>query len=271
MSLFRLFRLCFYALFLLACAVGYYVYIETITKPLQNRDYHLVVPKGVGVSWLANHLESNNIIDNKYVFRAYVWINKRNLSIKAGEYTLVDIDNVPDLIAKVEQGNVINYVITFIEGKTFKEYLAQLAGNSILEKELTDMSSAQIMRALGSPGKHPEGMFAPETYFYQKGDSDLDILRQAHERLNQVLEAAWAGRDTKINTYTRYGLPPTPIAMAGEASILAAAKPETTKSLYFVGKGDGSHYFSKNLKEHNNAVIKYQLGGKPKAFSSNPQ
>ena len=58
--------------------------------------------------------------------------------------------------------------------------------------------------------------------------------------------------------------------MPGEAAINAAANPEKTESLYFVGKGDGTHYFSKTLKEHNNAVIKYQLGGKPKAFSSNP-
>jgi len=76
--------------------------------------------------------------------------------------------------------------------------------------------------------------------------------------------------DTPFNTYTRYGLPPTPIAMPGEAAIHAAANPESTDALYFVGKGDGTHYFSKTLKEHNNAVVKYQLGGKPRPFSSSP-
>jgi len=341
MSLFRLFRLGFYSLFLLAMVAAYYVYMQTVTKPLQNRELRLIIPNGVGISWLGNHLEKEGVIDNRHIFRAYAWMNKRGLSIKAGECPLVDIDNIPDLINKVEQGKVIQYSITLVEGKTFKEYLTQLSANTVLEKELTDMSNAQIMRALGSPGKNPEGQFAPQTYFYNKGDSDLDLLEQAHKRLNQVVESAWESRaddvevnnayellilasiieketgsaperptisgvfnnrlrigmklqtdptviygmgekydgnirrkdlrtDTEYNTYTRYGLPPTPIAMPGEAAILAAANPEKTKSLYFVGRGDGTHAFSETLKQHNNAVIKYQLGGKPKSFSSNP-
>lgn len=342
MGLFRIFRLTFYGLFLLGIIVGYYVYIQAITKPLQNRELRLEIPNGVGISWLGHHLEKNGVIENRYVFRAYTWLNKRDMTIKAGEYTLVDVDSIPDLVAKVEQGKVIQYAITLVEGKTYKEYLNQLAAYKGLKKELPDMSAAQVMRAVGSPGRHPEGQFAPQTYFFQKGDSDLDVLRQAHKRLQATVAAAWEQRDpelelktpyellimasiieketgaaierpeisgvfnnrlrigmrlqtdptviygmgdsydgnirrkdlrtdTEYNTYTRHGLPPTPIAMAGEAAIFAAANPKKTKALYFVGKGDGTHHFSQTLQEHNNAVIKYQLGGKPRAFSSNPK
>jgi UPF0755 protein len=64
--------------------------------------------------------------------------------------------------------------------------------------------------------------------------------------------------DTPYNTYTRLGLPPTPIAMPGMAAIDAALKPDKTDALYFVAKGDGSHQFSKSLEEHNRAVNQYQ-------------
>ena len=66
-------------------------------------------------------------------------------------------------------------------------------------------------------------------------------------------------RDTPYNTYTRTGLPPTPIAMPGAASIHAVLHPEDGKSLYFVARGDGSHTFSETLTEHNRAVQKYQM------------
>lgn len=342
MKLFRVIRLSFYAVFLTGLGIGYYVYSESVSRPLENRAFKLEIPKGVGVSWLGSHLERNGVIDNRYLFRAYIWLNNRDIQIKAGEYTLVDVVDIPDLVNKVENGEVIQYSITLVEGLTFKDYVNQLGSQERLTDELGQMSDRDVMRKLGAPGMHPEGWFAPETYFYQRGDSDFDVLKQAYERMQVVLEDAWNNRDASIklknkyelltmasiieketgvaherpeisgvfnnrlrigmklqtdptviygmgdsydgnirrrdlttdtpyNTYTRYGLTPTPIAMPGEASIRAAANPATTEALYFVGKGDGTHYFSKTLREHNNAVIKYQLGGKPRAFSSNPQ
>ena len=67
--------------------------------------------------------------------------------------------------------------------------------------------------------------------------------------------------DTPFNTYTRGGLPPTPIAMPGAASLQAALNPAPVKSLYFVARGDGSSEFSDDLAAHNRAVNKYQRGG----------
>jgi UPF0755 protein len=67
--------------------------------------------------------------------------------------------------------------------------------------------------------------------------------------------------DTPYNTYTRNGLPPTPISMPGVASLRAATRPEPTKALFFVARGDGSSIFSESLADHNRAVNKYQRGG----------
>lgn len=65
--------------------------------------------------------------------------------------------------------------------------------------------------------------------------------------------------DTPYNTYTRHGLPPTPICMPGQAALEAAVQPRAGDSLYFVSRGDGSHVFSANYKDHQDAVRKYQL------------
>ena len=66
--------------------------------------------------------------------------------------------------------------------------------------------------------------------------------------------------DTPYNTYTRGGLPPTPIAMPGKAALMAAVQPAPTKALYFVARGDGTSQFSATLDEHNRAVNKYIRG-----------
>jgi len=75
------------------------------------------------------------------------------------------------------------------------------------------------------------------------------------------LTSAQLKQDTPYNTYMHKGLPPTPIALPGLTSIEAALHPQEGSALYFVAKGDGTHYFSATLEEHNLAVAKYQRGG----------
>ncbi|MGQ0710803.1 MAG: endolytic transglycosylase MltG [Rhodoferax sp.] len=88
--------------------------------------------------------------------------------------------------------------------------------------------------------------------------TDPTVIYGLGERFDGNLRKADLLRDTPYNTYTRAGLPPTPIANPGAAALLAAAQPAASDALYFVARGDGSSQFSATLDEHNRAVNRYQ-------------
>jgi len=90
--------------------------------------------------------------------------------------------------------------------------------------------------------------------------SDPTTIYGIGERFDGNLRKRDLLADTPYNTYTRRGLPPTPIALPGRASILAAVQPASIRALYFVARGDGSSEFSDDLAAHNRAVARYQLG-----------
>jgi len=121
---------------------------------------------------------------------------------------------------------------------------------SIVEKE-TGLASDRDMVASVFSNRLRIGMMlqTDPTVIYGMGDKFDGNLRRRDLQT-----------DTPWNTYTRAGLPPTPIAMPGKASLMAAAQPASNRALYFVARGDGSSQFSDNLDAHNRAVNKYQRG-----------
>lgn len=91
--------------------------------------------------------------------------------------------------------------------------------------------------------------------------TDPTVIYGLGERFDGNLRRRDLVADTPYNTYTRNGLPPTPIAMPGLAALRAALHPADSRALYFVARGDGSSAFSQTLDEHNAAVARYQKGG----------
>lgn len=253
--------------------------------------------------------------------------------LHAGEYALDPGLTPRTLLERMAAGRVLQHRLTIVEGWTFRQLRDELRRADKLEHATADLGDDEVMRRLGFPGEAPEGRFLPETYAYVKGDSDLDVLRRAHEAMQKYLAVQWAQRDpavpletpyqalvlasiveketgrgeeraeiagvferrlklgmrlqtdpaviyglgseydgnlrkrdleadTPYNTYTRAGLPPTPIALPGKAAIAAVLHPAPGDALYFVARGDGTHQFSATLEEHNRAVARYQLGRK---------
>lgn len=103
------------------------------------------------------------------------------------------------------------------------------------------------------------GVFARRLKLGMKLQTDPSVIYGLGAAFNGNLTRRHLQDDTAYNTYVRFGLPPTPIALPGRAAIEAALDPAPGDTLYFVSRGDGSHVFSATLAEHNRAVARYQL------------
>ncbi len=119
-----------------------------------------------------------------------------------------------------------------------------------------------VEKETGAAGERARiaGVFANRLRIGMPLQTDPTVIFGLGEAFDGNLRKRDLQADTPYNTYTRAGLPPTPIAMPGKAALLAAVRPEATKALYFVARGDGSSEFSQTLAEHNRAVQRYQRG-----------
>ena len=178
--------------------------------------------------------------------------------------------------------------VTSAEGRFFPDTYAYSRGVSdlaVLRRSRAAMQrrldAAWLQRAPDTPLKSPEqalilasiveketgpkddpglvaGVFLNRLRIGMPLQTDPTVIYGLGEAFDGNLRKRDLLADGAYNTYTRAGLPPTPIAMPGAASLQAVVKPTPTKALYFVARGDGSSVFSDNLADHNRAVNKYQ-------------
>ncbi len=323
------------AVLALACAAGAFTlgrwYVYSRPLPMSADRIEFRVKPGASVRGIAQSAQAAGLDVNEFAFAAFARATESAQSLRAGRYAIERGTTLAGLLSKLRAGDVIHERLTIVEGTTFRELRAQLAGNADLRQDSAKFTVPQLLQAIGASETHPEGLFAPETYLYDPGSSDLDIWRQAYKAQMALLQQAWEARDRELpykspyealimasiieketgqaterpliaavfvnrlrrgmllqtdptviyglgerfdgnlrkrdlvtdgpyNSYTRAGLPPTPIALPGRASIEAALRPAATDALYFVARGDGSSHFSSSLDEHNRAVDKFQRG-----------
>jgi len=120
---------------------------------------------------------------------------------------------------------------------------------SIIEKETALTTERRLIA----------GVFHERLRRNMRLQTDPTVIYGLGETFDGNLRRQDLERDTPYNTYTRHGLPPTPIALPGAEALEAAVNPEITSAVYFVatGRGDGSHHFSATLEEHERAVRAY--------------
>jgi len=325
-----------FVLLLIAAGVGAYLwqrYTSFADAPLAGLEAgeSLVVERGDSLPAIVRKLREAGVNQGDLVeWRALARQLGAAGKLQVGEYALEPGTSPRDLLIAMRDGKVVRRRFTIVEGWNIRELRSALARTNDLGHETGDLDDAALMKALGHPGQHPEGRFLPETYLFTRGDSDLDVLRRAHESMEMALADAWERRvedsvlktpdemlvlasiveketgiaeerpriaglferrlqigmrlqtdptviyglgtnyagnlrkvhlttDTPYNTYTRTGLPPTPIAMPGVDALQAVARPLRGEELYFVAVGDGSgrHLFARTLAEHEANVQRY--------------
>ncbi|HQR21651.1 MAG TPA: endolytic transglycosylase MltG [Burkholderiaceae bacterium] len=318
---------------LVAAWMGGRWYVNERPLPMRADRAEFRVAPGSSARAVAQSVRDAGVDVSETAFVALSRASGVAQSLRAGRYAIDRGTTLAQLLAKLRAGDVLRERLTIVEGITFREMRALLAATPDLKQDSRDMTPTQLLQAIGAVESHPEGLFAPETYVYEPGSSDLEIWRQAYRAQMSALNEAWAARATGLpyktpyealimasiieketgqaaergliggvfvnrlqrgmllqtdptviyglgerfdgnlrkrdlvsdgpyNTYTRAGLPPTPIALPGRAAIAAALKPERTDALYFVARGDGTSHFSASLDAHNRAVDKYQRGGR---------
>jgi len=183
----------------LAVAVAAWQQRSALQQTLALSEERLVeVPAGATPGGMFNRLEDEGILHGAFWLRLYWRFNLAQQPLHSGEYRLSPGMRALDLIELWKRGEVVQYSLTLVEGWNFRQVRAALARQEKLEQTLEGLSDDEVMARLGSPGAHPEGRFFPDTYRYVRGMSDLDLLKQAHARLEEILAAEWQQRSPDL-------------------------------------------------------------------------
>ncbi len=124
--------------------------------------------------------------------------------VRAGSYRLEAGMTPLKLVDKLSRGDTIKESLTIVEGWTFAQMRAEMGRNRHLRPESMKLSDDELMQKVAPGYQHPEGLFYPDTYFYDRGASDLLVLQQAHQRMLKMLEQSWSKRSADVPYSTPY-------------------------------------------------------------------
>jgi peptidoglycan lytic transglycosylase G len=179
--------------------------------PLASGPAVFLIRSGSNIKSISQELAREKIIDDPWLFILLAKLRGVETRVRAGEYQLEPGLTADELLEKFIQGNAMQYKLTIIEGWSFRQMLAAIAEDPIIESTLQGKTDAEIMVLLGQPGQHPEGLFFPDTYRFPKGTSDVDFLKRAYQVMHKNLEREWSQR-----------VPGLPLKSSYEALILAS-------------------------------------------------
>lgn len=172
---------------------------SALVQPLNIAQEQLLdVPKGTTPTRTFYRLEANGVIKDAFWLRVYWRFNLGKQPLHSGEYRMQPGMTVEGLIDLWKRGEMVQYSLTLVEGWNFRQVRAALAKEEKLDHSLDGLSDSQVMDKLGHTGIFPEGRFFPDTYRYVRGMSDIELLKTAYDRLDEVLAKEWQQRSSDV-------------------------------------------------------------------------
>lgn len=159
--------------------------------PADGYTYEL--QSGRALAHMAQDLERLSFLKHSRWLTWYARATKAT-QVQAGEYFLSPGLSPYGLLQKLQRGEVVVYQVTLVEGWTYRQALAELHRHDTIRPQLLGQSPEQQLALLELPIEHPEGWFFPDTYTYIRDTSDVDLLRRAYTRMQQVLQQLWDER-----------------------------------------------------------------------------
>ena len=171
-------------------------YKRFLDTPLNiNTSLIFTIDSGSSFKDLNKKLKSYHILDKPYYFEFYARYSGYAKKIQSGEYQLSPGLTPIKIINIFVSGDVIQHSITLLEGWTIKDIKKEISSNTVLIKNLTDYSSDSLLKKIKITESNVEGLFFPDTYYFTKGASDIELLQRAYRRGKAILEKEWESRD----------------------------------------------------------------------------
>ena len=176
---------------LLAAAFAWYAH-----EPLGLRTSPLdfTIEPGSTMKQVARQLVDAGIDVEPFALVTLARLTRQANGIKAGSYEVEAGITPLRLLSKLTRGDVTQAEMALIEGWNFRQFRAALDRHPDLRHDTLGLTDAEILERIGANARHPEGLFYPDTYLFAKRSSDVDLLRRAHQNLQNVLASEWDRR-----------------------------------------------------------------------------
>ena len=185
------------ALLVLAAAAGFIYWARDPLMPADSAAIEFNIAQGSSVRAAMRQVAQAGVPASPILMEILAR-GSGTRSLKAGSYRVEGGTSPLSLLDTLARGNTIKESLTIIEGWNFAQMRAEISRNKYLRQDSADMDIVALMQKVAPGYTQPEGLFYPDTYFFDRGTSDLLVMQQAHQRMLKMLDEAWAKRSSQL-------------------------------------------------------------------------